>query len=83
MYVDKYINMCMPLAMCEKVLIFKLIFSMSTPSMSATFLALGVWLCASVRTAKTCKVTKANTPNTGKQKSVQIECVSLSLAGAL
>ena len=86
MYVDKYINMCMTLALCEKVLTFKLIFCMSTPLCQQLFhpsLALGVWLCASVRTAKTCKVTKANTPNTGKQKSVQIECVSLSLAGDL
>ena len=37
MYVDKNINMCMPLAMCEKVLIFKLILNMSTPFMSTTF----------------------------------------------
>ena len=86
MYVDKYINMCMSLAMCEKVLISKVIFSMSTPLCQQLFhssLALDVWLCASVRTTKTCKVTKANTPNIGKQKSVQIEDVSLSLAGAL
>ena len=33
MYVDKYINMCMPLAKCDKILIFKLIFGMSDPLM--------------------------------------------------
>ena len=37
MYVDKYVNMCMPLTMCDKILIFKLILGMSTPSMSAAF----------------------------------------------
>ena len=86
MYVDKYINMCMPLAQYDKVLIFKLIFEMSDPLMSASFhssLALEVWLCDSVRTAKTCTVAKAKTTHTGKQNSVQIECVLFSLAGAL
>ena len=86
MYVDKYINMCMPLAMCEKVLIFKLIFSMSTPFMSATFSpkfgARSLVMCF-CEDSKNFKVTRANTLYTGKQKSVQIECVSLSLAGAL
>ena len=37
MYVDKYVNMCMPLTMCDKILIFKLILGMSTTPMSAAF----------------------------------------------
>ena len=76
----------MPLVKCEKVLIFSLIFSMSKPLYQQLFnpsLALGDWLYASVKTAKTCKVTSGQYSQHWQAKSVQIECVSLSLTGAL